>query len=105
MECVAVIAVSAAVIFARLAMMQDLNPFVWGFLAVVAYAGPPTYMIWRGASWLDAPMVWLSSFAALFVLFIVQSVAAERKRYRDRSPTTAKVKKRGKGKTRGGGRA
>src|SRR5207253_3619369 len=33
MECVAVIACSVAVIFARLAMMQELNPFLWGFLA------------------------------------------------------------------------
>jgi len=35
MECLAVIACSAAVIFARLAMMQDLNPLFWGLLALV----------------------------------------------------------------------
>ncbi|MEA2631815.1 MAG: hypothetical protein QOE66_2034, partial [Chloroflexota bacterium] len=33
MECVALIAFSACLIFARLAMMQDLNPFLWGTLA------------------------------------------------------------------------
>jgi len=86
MECVAVIACSAALIFARLALMQGLNPFFWGFLAIAVYAGAPAYMIWRGASWMDAPWVWLSSFGGLFVLFIAQSVAAAIQRQRDRSP-------------------
>jgi hypothetical protein len=84
MECLAVIACSAAVIFARLAMMQDLNPFLWGLLAVVVYAGAPVYMIWRGAGWMDAPWVWASSFGGLFVLFIIQSIAAANRRHRNR---------------------
>ena len=84
MECVAVIAGSAAVVFARLALMQDLNPFLWGFLALVVYAGAPIYMIWRGARWLDAPWVWASSFGGLFVLFIIQCIAAANQRRRRR---------------------
>jgi hypothetical protein len=96
MECLAVLALSSAIIFARLAMMQDLNPFLWGFLGLAAYAGPPTFMIWRGASWIDAPWVWISSFAALFLLFIAQSVIAAWKRYRGRGGPSVK----GKGKSR-----
>jgi hypothetical protein len=84
MECIAVIACSAAVIFARLAMMQDLNPFLWGLLAVVVYAGAPVYMIWRGAGWMDAPWVWASSFGGLFVLFIIQAIVAAQRRHRNR---------------------
>lgn len=76
MECVAVIACSSALIFARLADMQDLNPFVWGLLAMVVYAGAPGYLIWRGASVMDAPIVWISSFGGLFVLLIAQSIVA-----------------------------
>lgn len=86
MECVAVIACSAALIFARVAMAQGLNPFLWGFLAIVVYAGAPGYMIWRGAGWMQAPWVWLSSFGGLFLLFVVQTVAAELKRQRSRRP-------------------
>ena len=84
MECLAVIAVSAALVFARLAMMQELNPFLWGAFAVAAYAGPPTFMLWRGSRWEDAPLVWGSSFAALFLLFVVQTFVASRKRFAGR---------------------
>jgi hypothetical protein len=84
MECLAVIAISACLIFARLAMMQDLNPFVWGTLALIIYAGAPLFMIWRGAGWLDAPWVWASSFGGLFLLFIAQSIAAANQRRRSR---------------------
>jgi hypothetical protein len=97
MECIAVMAVSVAVIFARLAMMQGLNPFLWGFLAIVIYAGMPILMIRRGASLMDAPRVWISSFAGLFVLFVVQSLVAERKRYAGRGGPP-KGKGKGKGK-------
>lgn len=104
------LAASAAVIFARLAMMQEMNPFLWGALAVVVYAGAPTYMIWRGARWLDAPWVWASSFLGLFALFVLQSVLASRKRFGGRGgPPSAggKGKKpvKGKGKGKGGMRA
>ncbi len=92
MECVAVIACSAALIFARLAMMQDLNPFLWGFLAVAVYAGAPGYMIWRGAGWMDAPWVWLSSFGGLFALFIAQWIAASNQRRRDRAPAKSDLR-------------
>ena len=85
MECVGMIAVSVAIIFARLALMQELNPFLWGALAVGVYVGAPGYMIYRGASWMDAPWVWLSSFGGLFLLFIAQTVLAERKRHQGRS--------------------
>ena len=61
---------------ARLAMMQDLNPFLWGLLAVVVYTGAPLFMIWHGATWMDAAWVWGSSFGGLFVLLIVQSIVA-----------------------------
>src|SRR4051794_29189078 len=84
MECLIVIACSAGAVFARLAMMQDLNPLVWGTLAVVFYAGAPVFMIYRGAGWMDAHWVWLSSFGGLFVLFIVQSIAAANRRRRNR---------------------
>jgi hypothetical protein len=84
MECVAVIACSAGLIFAKLADMQDLNPFLWGFLALIVYAGAPAYLIWRGANLMDAPIVWISSFAGLFVLFVVQSILAAMKRRRNR---------------------
>jgi hypothetical protein len=84
MECVAMLAASSAVIFARLAMIQDLNPFLWGALAIVVYAGAPMYMISRGAGLMDAPWVWASSFGGLFVLFILQAVVASRKRHRGR---------------------
>ncbi|MFO0908476.1 MAG: hypothetical protein U0794_08960 [Isosphaeraceae bacterium] len=98
MECVAVIAVAVAVIFARLALMQELNPILWGGLAIAIYAGAPVLMIARGASWIDAPLVWLSSYGGLFLLFVTQCVVAERKRYRNRGNTSirqaARPKKR-----------
>jgi hypothetical protein len=97
MECLAVIAVSSALIFVRLAMMQDLNPFLWGALAVAVYTGPPLFMIYRGVTWLDAPWVWASSFIGLFLLFVAQTIVAERKRYRNRGPA---AKGKGKGKKR-----
>jgi hypothetical protein len=84
MECVLVIACSAAVIFARLALMQELNPLLWGVLALCVYAGAPLYMIWHGAGWMDAPWVWASSFGGLFVLFVIQSIVAARRRYSNR---------------------
>ena len=84
MECVAVIAASAGVIFAKFADMQELNPFFWGVLAIVAYAGAPAFMIYRGAGWMDSPWIWASSFLALFVLFVVQSIVAARKRHGNR---------------------
>jgi hypothetical protein len=84
MECLAVIACSAALIFARLALIQDLNPFLWGFLAIVVYAAAPLYMIWQGARWMDAGWVWLSSFGGLFILFIIQCIAAANQRRRNR---------------------
>ena len=98
MEILVVIAVSSAVIFARLAMMQELNPLLWGSLAVAVYIGPPMYMIYRGASWMDAPMVWASSFIGLFLLFAAQTFLAERNRYRNRggAPAKGKVKKKRK---------
>jgi hypothetical protein len=83
-ECLVVIACSAAFIFARLAMMQELNPFVWGSLALVVYTGAPLYMIWHGASWMDAHWVWASSFGGLFVLLVIQSIVAARVRHRNR---------------------
>jgi hypothetical protein len=83
-ECVAVIAVSAAVIFAKFAQIQDLNPLPWGAMALVVYAGAPAFMIWRGAGVLDAPWIWISSFGGLFVLFVVQSIVAARARHRRR---------------------
>jgi hypothetical protein len=86
MECVAVIACSAGLIFARLGQAQDLNPFLWGFLGIAVYAAAPGYMIWRGAGWMDAGWVWLSSFGGLFVLFLVQSIVAAIKRQRGRAP-------------------
>jgi hypothetical protein len=85
MECVAMIAISAGVIFARLALMQELNPWLWGFLALVVYAGAPVFMIYCGATWYEAPWVWASSFGGLFVLFVVQSIVVARRRRRDRS--------------------
>jgi hypothetical protein len=94
MECVVIIACSAALIFSRIAMAQDLNPFLWGFLAIVVYAGAPAYMIWRGAGWMQAPWVWLSSFGGLFLLFVVQTVMAELKRQRGRRPPPKKKGKR-----------
>jgi hypothetical protein len=84
MECLAVIAFSAGLVFARLALMQDLNPFLWGFIAILVYAGAPLIMIWRGASWLDAPWVWASSFIGLFVLFIIQAIVGANRRRRNR---------------------
>lgn len=80
MECVAMIAGSAGIIFAKTADMQDLNPFLWGLLAIVVYAAAPAWMIYRGAGWADAPWIWASSFGGLFVLFVVQSVVAGLKR-------------------------
>jgi hypothetical protein len=79
-ECVVMIAASAAVIFAKFAQIQDLNPFLWGTLALVVYAGAPAFMIWRGADILAAPIIWLSSFGGLAVLFVVQSIVAYRAR-------------------------
>jgi len=84
MECLAMIAFSACLIFARLAVMQELNPFLWGTLALLIYVGAPLFMIWRGASWMDAPWVWASSFGGLFVLFILQSIVAANQRRRNR---------------------
>ena len=84
MECVAMLAASAAFIFARLAMMQELNPVLWGALALAIYAGAPTFMIWRGAGWMDAPWVWFSSFGGLFALFVAQCIAGARQRHRGR---------------------
>jgi hypothetical protein len=85
MECVAMIAGSAMIIFAVFAQIQDLNPFLWGLLALIVYAGPPAYLILvQEAGLMDAPWVWLSSFGGLAVLFIVQSVAAAVKRRRNR---------------------
>ena len=74
------IAGSAGIIFAKLADMQDLNPFFWGLLAVVVYAGAPALMIYRGASWMDSPWIWASSFGGLGVLFVVQSILAGARR-------------------------
>jgi hypothetical protein len=96
MECIAVIAVSAALIFARLAVMQELNPILWGTLALVIYAGAPTVMIYRGAGLMAAPWIWISSFLGLFVLFVVQCVVAERQRYRNRGGAVGKAKKAGR---------
>jgi hypothetical protein len=104
MECVAMIAGAAVLIFAKLAMMQDLNPFVWGFLAMAVYAGAPAYFIFvRKASIWEAPLVWISSFGGLFVLFIVQSIVAERKRWQGRAGGQGKGKGKGRGKSRRGG--
>jgi hypothetical protein len=94
MECVLIIASSAALIFARLALAQDLNPFLWGFLAIAVYAGAPGYMIYRGARWTDAAWVWLSSFGGLFALFVVQTIVAERKRMQNRSGPKPKAGKK-----------
>ena len=93
MEIVAIIAVSAVLIFARLAMMQELNPLLWGTLALVVYAGAPALLLYRGAGLMDMPWVWISSFGGLFVLFVVQCVVAERKRYRNRGGAQGKAKK------------
>lgn len=96
MECVAIIACSAVVIFAKLALMQDLNPFFWGLLAALVYAGAPAYLIMvRRASVWDAPLVWISSFGGLFVLFVVQTIVAERKRRSNRSGGARKGKRQG----------
>ena len=84
MECLAVMAASAGIIFAKFADMQELNPFFWGLLAVVVYAGAPAWMIYRGAGWMDSPWIWASSFVGLFVLFVVQSVVAANRRRRNR---------------------
>ncbi len=84
MEILAVIAASAGIIFAKFADMQELNPFVWGFLAVLVYAGAPAWMIYRGAGWMDAPWIWASSFGGLWVLFVVQSIVAGYKRHGNR---------------------
>ncbi len=84
MDCVVVIAVSAAIVFARTAIIQELNPFLWAFLAFLVYIGAPMYMIWRGAAWMDAPWVWISSFGGLFVLFVVQSIVAANAKSRRR---------------------
>ena len=84
MECLAVIACSVAVIFARLALMQDLNPVFWGDRG--------RHHLRRGAlvhdlarcGWTDAPWVWASSFGGLFVLFIIQAILAANRRHRNR---------------------
>ena len=97
MECVAVLACSAVVIFARLALMQELNPFFWGTMAMLVYVGAPAYMILvRKASIWDAPLVWISSFGGLFVLFIVQTIVAERKRRSNRSGGGKKARRVGR---------
>jgi hypothetical protein len=62
---------------------------------VAVYTGPPLFMIYRGVTWLDAPWVWASSFIGLFLLFVAQTIVAERKRYRNRGPAA-----KGKGKKR-----
>jgi hypothetical protein len=41
-------------------------------------------MIWRGAGWMDAPWVWLSSFGGLFALFVAQAIVAAIRRNRNR---------------------
>lgn len=85
MECVAMIAGSAMIIFAVFAQIQDLNPFVWGLLALIVYAGPPAYLVFvQGSGLMDAHWVWISSYGGLAVLFVVQSVAAAIKRQRNR---------------------
>ncbi len=56
MECVAMIAASVGVIFARLALMQDLNPFLRGSHAIIAYAGAPGYVIFPWRSPVGAPI-------------------------------------------------
>ncbi len=76
MECVALIACSSALIFARLAGTQNPNPLLWDFLAMVVYAGAPCYLIWRGASVMDAPIVRISSFGGAYVLLVDQSIVA-----------------------------
>lgn len=97
MECLAVIAVSVALIFARLAMMQELNPVLWGTLALLIYAGAPVFMIQRGATWWQAPWVWLSSYGGLFLLFVAQCVLAERRRYRNRGGPAKPRRGKGRG--------
>ena len=85
MECVAVIAISAMIVFAGFAQIQDLNPFLWGILAFLVYAGPPAYLMFVARTdWENAHWVWASSFGGLFVLFIAQSIAAAIKRQRNR---------------------
>jgi hypothetical protein len=97
MACVAVLACSAVVIFARLALMQELNPFFWGIMAMLVYAGAPAYMIVvKKASIWDAPLVWISSFGGLFVLFIVQTIVAERRRMSNRSGGGRKARRSGR---------
>ncbi len=99
MECLAVMAASVGIIFVRLAMMQELNPLLWGILAIGVYTGAPLVMIWRGATWYEAPWVWASSFIGLLLLFILQSFVAERQRFRNRGGAdSSKKRKKGKGK-------
>ena len=81
MECVAVIACSSALIFARLAEMQDLNPFVWGFLAMGRLRrGAELHDLAGGERDGRLLIVWISSFGGLFVLLIVQSIVAAMRR-------------------------
>jgi len=84
MACVALFAALSGVAFARLAMIQDLNPFLWGVLAVLVYLGLPGSYLWRGFTIDELPWVWISSLIGLVVLFIVQSVIAAVVRYRSR---------------------
>ena len=85
MECVAMIAGSAMLVFAGFARIQELNPFLWGLLALVVYAGPPFYLVYvQGRGLMDAHWIWASSFGGLFLLFIAQSIAAAIKRQRNR---------------------
>ena len=84
MECLAVLAASAGIIFAKFADMQELNPFFWGVLAVGVYAGAPAWMIYRGAGWMDSPWIWASSFIGLGILFVIQSIVAARRRHGNR---------------------
>lgn len=77
-------AAASGIIFAKFADMQELNPFLWGLLGVLAFAGPPSILLYRGAGWNDLPLVWGSPFIALFLLFIVQSLIAARKRFSNR---------------------
>jgi len=84
MLCVATLATFAGIAFARLAEIQDLNPFLWGTLAVLIYLGLPAYDHWRGFELGEAPFVWISSLGGLVVLFVVQSIVAARNRGRGR---------------------
>ena len=62
-------------------MIQDLNPALWGPLALLVDAGAPGDLIGPGPGWrAGCSWVWLSSFGGLFVLFLAQCVAASCRR-------------------------